>query len=401
MRDWQILFFQTWLALLLWCGGFGSCAGPSCAGLSCSGQEWTSEWGEPRGESLGHTHTTPVFEQFPVEPAEKLIADDVLPYSETVAGWEQDSPERFTNQGRVTNQRRGPLGEDRSPIRVNWSWIPPQEVRGGGGELSLLGMQASLAFPLRIAPDGSDFWLAITSLDHLQISTSASLPDSRIPVPDELWKINVGTMHIREFDDWRVGGLLTVGTASDQPFAGIRDMTVTALAFLNIPHGPRDAWSFSLFYSPTSQLPFPIPGIAYVWRPSEQFTANIGIPFSLDYQPTESFTMSASYRPLTNVTFRASQRVATNWKLFAGYQVVNETYWLSERENHNERLYLFDQRCACGLERDLAFGFRLELAAAYVFDRRIFQAESFSDNRRDVLRIESGPAANFVISWSR
>jgi hypothetical protein len=88
--------------------------------------------------------------------------------------------------------------------------------------------------------------------------------------------------------------MLRVGSPSDQPFGAFRDLTATLLGFVTIP-SDRDAWSFSLFYSPTSQLVFPIPGVAYVWRPSDQFQANLGIPFSLHYRPTETLTGNSGF----------------------------------------------------------------------------------------------------------
>lgn len=302
----------------------------------------------------------------------------------------------------VGNDISGPPGQDRSPLKVRALWAPAQNVRGQGSELSMTGLQANLAFPLYIEPTGRSIWIAMANLEHLELGGNAILPDSLRPLPDDLWKFTLGVLHSREFDNgWRGGFMLNVGSASDEPFAGIRDMTLTTLAFLTVPAGPRDAWSFSLFYSPTSQLPFPIPGVAYVWRPGEQFTANIGIPFSLRYQPTETFCFTASYLPLTNVTLRASQRIATFWNLYAGYQITNETYWLSDRVNTQDRLYLFDQRAAIGLERDLQFGFSVDLSAAYLFDRSIFQAESFSGDRRDEIDIGAGPALSLMLRWSR
>jgi hypothetical protein len=292
--------------------------------------------------------------------------------------------------------------KDRSPVRFAGIWMPAQRVAGQSGDLGLTGFQANLAAPLRIAPDGRRIWLATSNFEYLQINTSAIFPDSLVAVPQELWKLNLGTMHLREFDNgWRGGGMLSVGTASDRPFADLREMTVTSLAFLNVPRGPRDAWNLSLFYSTTSQLPFPIPGAAYVWRPNDRFTANLGVPFSLRYQPTDAWTLTADYRPLTAVNLRASRALGANWNLYARYEVVNETYWLAERTNAQDRLYLFDQRAAFGLDRRLPAGFSLDLSAAYVFDRRIFQAESFSGSRSDVLHIAPGPAINLMLLWSR
>ena len=195
--------------------------------------------------------------------------------------------------------------------------------------------------------------------------------------------------------------MLSVGTASDRPFADLHEMTMTSLAFLNVPRGERDAWNFSLFYSPTSQLPYPIPGAAYVWRPSDRFSANLGVPFSLRYQPTDEWTFAADYRPLTAVNLQARRSLGSAWNLYARYEVVNETYWLAERTNSQDRLYLFDQRAALGLDRQLAAGFSLDLSAAYVFDRKIFQAESFSGSRSDELDIAPGPALSLMMRWSR
>jgi hypothetical protein len=300
--------------------------------------------------------------------------------------------------------RRGmqPMGNDRSPVRFSGTWMPGRQVEGQASDLAITGFQANLAAPLRISPDGRRIWLATSNFEYLQFDTTAVLPDSLIDVPQVLWKFNLGTMHLREFDNgWSGGGMLSVGTASDRPFADLREMTMTSLAFLNVPRGERDAWNFSLFYSPTSQLPFPIPGAAYVWRPSDRFSANLGVPFSLRYQPTDEWTFAADYRPLTAVNLQARRSLGSAWNLYARYEVVNETYWLAERTNSQDRLYLFDQRAALGLDRQLASGFSLDLSTAYVFDRKIFQAESFSGSRSDVIDIAPGPALSLMLRWSR
>jgi len=354
--------------------------------LTAAAQERLTELGVPTESSSPVQYLSlPSERQVSDEPASELLPPPELPYP-----------------NRPVQSRLGPAGNDRSPVRFAAIWMPGQQVQGQASDLGLTGFQANLAMPLRIAPDGRRIWLATSGFEYLQIDTAAILPDSLLPVPQELWKINVGTMHLREFDNgWSGGGMLSVGTASDRPFADLREMTMTSLAFLNVPRGPRDAWNFSLFYSPTSQIPFPIPGAAYVWRPSDRFTANLGVPFSLRYQPTEAWTFSADYRPLTAVNLRASRSLGADWNVYARYEVVNETYWLAERTNSQDRLYLFDQRAAFGLDRKLPAGFSLDLSAAYVFDRRIFQAESFSGSRRDVLSISPGAAISLMLLWAR
>lgn len=296
----------------------------------------------------------------------------------------------------------GPLGGNGAPLGARAYWIPSQNLTSQDGDLSLSGTQANAAMPLYMSEENG-MWIGIASLERLEISTSAILPESRLPVPDELWKINVGTMHIRDLgDDWQAGGMFMVGAASDEPFAGLRDMNVVVMGFLNRPAAnERDAWNFSLFYSPLSQLPFPIPGVAYVWRPHDQLTMNIGVPFSVKYQPNESLTLSGSYMPLTNVNLMATQELGQSWKLYGGYQVVNETFALADRAETDERFYVFDQRLTMGVKRELGLGFWLDFSAAYVFDRSMFQATSFAGDRRDELTIDPGVAGTIQLIWTR
>lgn len=294
----------------------------------------------------------------------------------------------------------GPPGEERAPFRFRLFGMPARDVQGQSGRFALSGEEFDLGYPLRIEDDG--IWLAMAGVRRLDIHTSAVLPDSGLPVPSQLWDLEAGVMRVRDLGDGRkAGGMFRVGSPSDQPFGAFRDMTVTFLGFLTIPARERDAWSFSLFYSPTGQIIFPIPGVAYVWRPNDQLEAQLGIPFSLDYRPTETLRFTASYMPLNNVQVLLRQSLGPSWSVYGGYRTMSETFLLAERDNSRERTYLFDQRLTVGLQRELGRGWNVDLSTAYVFDRRFFQAEKFSGPRRDVLAIDPGVAGMLQFTWTR
>lgn len=305
--------------------------------------------------------------------------------------------------GRIPRDRPlsdGPPGEERAPFKSRLFWIPSQAVQGQTGNLAISGEEFDLGYPMRIDEDG--IWLALAGVQRLDINTSVVLPDSGLPVPNQLWDLEAGVMHLRDLgDERRVGGMLRVGSPSDQPFAAWRDLTVTFLGFLTVPAREQNAWSFSLFYSPTGQIIYPIPGVAYVWRPSNQLRANLGIPFSLEYKPTETVMFTASYMPLNNVEVLLRQSVGEFWNAYASYRTVSETFLLAHRENDRERTYLFDQRMTLGIQRELGRGWSMDLSTAYVFDRRFFQAEKFSGSRRDELSIDPGVAATLQLMWTR
>lgn len=299
----------------------------------------------------------------------------------------------------LARKQRSP-GEKKDPFQARAGWMPARPIDDQPADWEL--RTAELQFGVPIYHDSNGIWLGLSGIRRLDITTAAVLPDSGLPVPSQLWDIQAGVMHTRELSGGRqAGGMLRIGSPSDQPFGAVRDLTVSFLGFYNIPHGDRDAWNFSLFYSPTGQIIFPIPGVAYSWRPNDQFKVNLGIPFSLEYHPTDSLEITANYLPINQVQLLARQTLSESLCLYGGYRTVNETFLLADRENDRERTYLFDQRILLGLQQELPRGWNLDLSVAHVFDRQFFQAEKFSGTRRDELMIESGLAGTLQLSWTR
>lgn len=291
-------------------------------------------------------------------------------------------------------------GDDRAPLRFESIWVPSRPFRSEDDELEYHAERVRAGFPLQIYADG--IWLLLGGVQRTEFDTEVRLPDSQRDFPNSLWNVDVGTMRIWNLQSGtQIGAMLRIGSASDRPFASIHEMTLTSLAFATVPYGSRDAWSYSLFYSPTSQMNFPIPGIAYVWRPSPELQANLGIPASLDYRPTENRSLTLRYTPVTNLFIETRQFLTDTWSLFAQYEISNETYWLADRFAEDDRFFMFEQRVATGVSRELGKGFRLDAMAMYLFDRRFFQAESFSDDRHDLLELQSGVAGALRIMWRR
>ena len=289
---------------------------------------------------------------------------------------------------------------ERAPFRLTTSFAPSQSVRDSADTLSTHSIAGQLAFPLQIYPDG--ILLGTSSLKYTRLSTDAVLPQSGTPVPDELWDARVGMFVTRELNNgWKVGGLFNIGSASDQPFESFDELTLTTLGFVSVPARNRDSWNFSFFYSPTSQIRFPIPGIAYAWRPNDQLEAQIGLPAAPTYAPNDSFFFRARYTPITDINVEARQMLSHNWSLFGRYQIINDTYFLADRADRKDRFFQFEQQLAAGLSRQLPAGFSLDLSAGYLFDRRLFQSEDFNLSSDDMIQVKSGVAYTLQVIWTR
>lgn len=302
--------------------------------------------------------------------------------------------------GRKGRRAGGPPG---APVMLGGFWAPAANVSGQASDLAINAQFARVGVPLVPPVEGAPLWIGIGRFGRLELATDAVLPDSGTSIPDNLWLVETGFTHIRPLDDGTtLGGTLLVGSASDRPFAGLRDMTMMAIVFANRPAAnDRDDWNASLFYSPTSQLPFPLPGLAYVWRPTPTLEAKIGVPGGLEWKPDDDWSLTFGYTPLVNASAVVRRRLGLGFSAIALYRTDTETFFLAERTSDQERFFVFNQRVAVGLERLLAGGFSLEMTADYLFDRLIFQGTSFNAGRTDVVAIAPGAGLTMQLLWRR
>ncbi len=281
------------------------------------------------------------------------------------------------------------------------TWYPSRPVANSTSDLGLVRQSLNGAVP--IWRDGGDTVLLTAGVRNTLFFTDVILPDTQRPFPNELWNINAGLMYIHKFDNgWSSGLSTTFGSASDQPFHSIHEMNVGFFGFLQVPaKNERDSWMFSVMYSPVGNLTFPIPGIAYSWKPSDCLHVNIGIPFSVMWKPVEDLTLTFSYIPITNVNARATYRVMDGLNVYGGFEWLNEAYFLADRAEQRERFLAFEKRLICGVRWDIWTHATLDLNTGYAFDRYYGEGQNQISNLHDRVDISPGAfiGANLLVKW--
>ena len=302
-----------------------------------------------------------------------------------------------------SGRRKKPSFGRGAPLSMGGFWAPNRPVVNQPANLQMNAQFARAALPIGIPEEGQPLWLAIAKFGRLELATDAILPDSLEPVPSQFWLVETGVTHIRPLASGStVGGTFLFGSASDKPFHAGRDLTLMSILFATVPaRNQRDDWSFSLFYSPTSQLPYPLPGIAYVWKPDETLEAKIGLPAGIEWRPNDDWELTFNYFPLVNVNAMVRRRLADKLWLFGGYRTDTQIYFLADRVIEKERFYVFDQRAGIGLDQQIGAGFSLEFLASYLFDRELFQGTSFTSGRTDVIEFDPGLGLSLQLLWRR
>jgi hypothetical protein len=283
----------------------------------------------------------------------------------------------------------------------NATWYPSRPVSNSTAELGFVRQNLSGAVP--IWREEGEMVLLTAGVGNTLFFTDAILPDTRRPFPKELWNISLGLMYMHKFDNgWSSGLKTTFGSASDRPFHSIDEMNVSFLGFLQVPaKNERDSWMCSIMYSPVGNLTFPIPGIAYSWKPSDDLHVNIGLPFSVMWRPVEDLTLTLSYIPITNVNARATYELMNGLNLYGGFEWLNEAYFLAERAEQEERFLAFEKRLICGIRWDIWTHAALDLNAGYAFDRYYGEGQNQLSNLHDRVDINPGAfaGASLLVKW--
>lgn len=290
-----------------------------------------------------------------------------------------------------------------APVHYSVVYAPERPTNEPGTTLSYVREQVGFQMPIWV--DQRNLVSGHVSAQNYLFQTNAILPDSLQKFPSSLTSIQTGMSYMHRFDNnWVAGVTGSIGSASDKPFDGLRDMNFGLSSFVRIPTiGGRDSWLVSLSYQPTGQLSIPIPGVAYLWNPNPNFRMSIGLPFSIWWRPVETVVVTATYVPLTNVNARVFWTPVKRVSLFGAFEAGGSSFQLADRLESNERFRMNEDRLLGGFRVTPVRWMTFEMSGGYLFDRRFFQSTSggSASGGTDRINVAGGPflAANLLLRW--
>lgn len=152
-------------------------------------------------------------------------------------------------------------------------------------------------------------------------------------------------------------------------------------------------------YSPAGALNIPIPMVSYSWNPSDSFHMSIGLPLALMWRPIDDLTINLSYVPLTNVNALATYRLSDLFRVYGGYQFLNEAYYLADRADAQDRFFGFEQRLLIGARWDVWQHATLDLNTGYAFDRHYGEGLNQISSLHDQVDIAPGAFVGMKLNW--
>lgn len=252
-----------------------------------------------------------------------------------------------------------------------------------------------IAVPL-IQTDKTE-WEFTLSGRSLDIDTEAILPDSDMPLPDNLTSL-VGGSTVRHLLDngWLVGINGRCGTASDRPFKTGDEVVYGGTAFIKIPHGKYNALIAYIDYDNNrleeQYTHYPVGGIGYQLVLAENLWTVLGFPASfIHWSPVKNLSFDASYVfPRVASAKLAYAMLDDKLSVYSQFKWDYQRYMREGRTDNEDGLVFYDKRVSIGANYDITENIGVGASFGYVFDRFIFEGQSYKE--RHVDRIDIGNA---------
>lgn len=268
-----------------------------------------------------------------------------------------------------------------------------EPVAGQRHELRMTRRDLRLTAP--IYRDDRREWSLFGGIGVTELDTDARFPDTFDRMPDTLWNLRIGANYREKLDnDWTLGVNASVGSPSDRPFASGEEIAVTANGYVRIPHGERNAWMVLVNYANNRDFApnVPLPGLAYHFVPSDQFSLLAGVPLaSLRWKPADRWTIEASYFVPRNIHALISYEPSDAVLLFAGFDWTNQRFFRHDRRDDDDRLFYFEKRVEAGVQWEINQRVSLEAAGGWAFDRFWFEGEDYGDRGDNRVGMGDGP----------
>ncbi len=282
-------------------------------------------------------------------------------------------------------------------FRTRSSIVGEADDRATGDDFRQFEQNLSLRYAL-IQNEDRELYFALDS--HLvDLDTTGVFDETGAAVPGGLYNVGAGALYRQTVhEDWRVGGQLRVGSASDKLFNSTDEMYLQGLAFLQVPHLEHTSWIAVLAVNTNLQFPV-IPGFAYTFPVSKQALAVVGFPFlGAAGQLTDKFGFQIVYRPLRNVDVSANYQVTERVRPYAGFRWRGQYFSRADRADSDDRILLEDKRLFGGTVFDLTDKVALDLQAGYLFDRQLGEGDDYSDRNDNNFRIDSTWYASLALN---
>ncbi len=226
---------------------------------------------------------------------------------------------------------------------------------------------------------------------QLNIDTDKKIPRST-NVPSHLMESEYSLTYKHFGDQSSLTGLhLGYGSASDQLFKDKSVSTISATAFYSNTEDAVGRWIWLLSYSDNRTFAngVPLPGFAYIYRPSADFFGVFGFPFLfIRAKAFENYYYSVLLGPYV-YRLDFSKPIAGPVQAYIATDHTNQSYYRKSRSIDDEHFYYSETKLQAGIRSPISQMMFADVFGGLVFGRSFLEAKSFRYNDDDRVFLEN------------
>jgi hypothetical protein len=226
---------------------------------------------------------------------------------------------------------------------------------------------------------------------QLGLGTELRLPSGQA-VPSRLYESEYGLSY-RHYENeskfW--GATASFGSASDRPFAAKENTTLSATLLYSNSIDPVSRWVWLLNYSNNRSFAneIPLPGFAYIYRPSKELFTVIGFPFAfLRYQINETWNTQIFLGPYV-YKLELAKTIFGPYQAYTMLDSSLQNYYLDQRIKKENRLFIAETKSVLGFKGPISKVFYWDINAGLAFGRSISESENYKIDKTDHLLLEN------------
>lgn len=327
-------------------------------------------------------------------PSARSIKAIALIFLLGLSPWEKSSAQMMEMMGMM-----GPARE-RVGIRTKGSYHPPSANAGPGNSNRILSGSATAQALVFKGENDSIGINALFSAFHTD--SNRVLPQNNISLPHDLKNISFGTSYSHNLEPGKYWGLTaSYGSASDRPFSGSDVQVIHANIFYGFPSSEWSNWILLLNYSNNRAFlnNIPLPGFAYIYRPSPTFRGIFGIPFAMiDWKFSPGWSLAVQQFGISKSKAELAYAVFGPVQTFVSGEYDQQPYLRAGRSGSADRLTYDEKRLLLGIRSPLSALLLAEISGGHAFDRSFFEASRYSRRNDNRVRMDNGMVLQLQLS---
>ncbi|MEZ0392094.1 MAG: hypothetical protein ACAH59_07770 [Pseudobdellovibrionaceae bacterium] len=221
-------------------------------------------------------------------------------------------------------------------------------------------------------------------------------PDQRLnngqKLPQHLYSSEYGVGYKHVADESLFWGIsASLGSTGDEVFSSRAKTVVSGTYFYSQSKDPTSRWLWLLNYSNnrTFANEIPIPGVAYIYRPSADFTGVFGFPFAfIRMKLNEDWTGQFFLGPFV---YKAEfiRTLSGPLRFFALADHSLQSFYRVDRPRDEDRVFYGESRALIGFRSPLQRYLMAEVFAGAAYSRTALEEEDYWRHSQDAVSLEN------------